>query len=318
MGKIALITGISGQDGSYLAELLLSKGYEVHGIIRRTSISNMARICHIENELHLHYGDLTDGEQISSIIYNVDPDEVYNLGAQSQVRVSFEMPEQTGNVTGLGATRMLECIRRSGKKIKFYQASSSEMFGNASISPQNEETPFSPRSPYAVAKLYAYWMTRNYREEYGMFAVNGILFNHESPRRGEQFVTRKISLGISAILSGKAKDLRLGNLNAARDWGYAPEYVEAMWRMMQKWQPDDYVIGTGETHTVQEFLEFAFEHVGLDWKKYVKQDSRYMRPGEVNVLRADASKAREELAWKPKTKFRELVELMVDADVFHD
>jgi len=321
MAKKALITGITGQDGSYLAELLLAKGYEVHGLIRRASTFNTDRIDHIYQDPHdpnarlfLHYGDLSNMEQLSNLIYNIKPDEVYHLGAQSHVRVSFEMPEYTGNVTGLGTTRILEAIRRSGIKKRFYQASSSEMFGDAPA-PQNETTPFRPRSPYACAKVYAYWMTRIYREGYKLFAVNGILFNHESPRRGETFVTRKITRAIGNIIAGKQKKLYLGNLKAKRDWGYAPEYVEAMWLMLQQERPDDYVIGTGEAHSVQEFLEEAFAYVDLDWQEYVEIDPRYFRPTEVELLLADSSKARKELGWEPKITFKELVRIMVDADM---
>lgn len=321
MAKRALITGITGQDGSYLAELLLAKGYEVHGLIRRASTFNTARIDHIYQDPHepnarlfLHYGDLSNGEQLTNLIYNVQPDEIYHLGAQSHVRVSFDMPEYTGDVTGLGTTRILEAIRRSGIKTKFYQASSSEMFG-ASPPPQNENTPFRPRSPYACAKVYAYWMTVIYREGYGLFACNGILFNHESPRRGETFVTRKITRAIANILAGKQKKLYLGNLKAKRDWGYAPEYVEAMWLMLQQDEPDDYVIGTGEAHSVQEFLEEAFSYVDLDWREYVEIDPRYFRPIEVECLIADATKARQKLGWEPKITFKELVRIMVDADM---
>jgi GDPmannose 4,6-dehydratase len=319
--KKALITGITGQDGSYLAELLLSKGYEVHGIIRRASTFNTGRIDHIYVDPHdpnarliLHYGDLSDSEQISNIIFNIKPDEVYHLGAQSHVRVSFDVPEYSGNVTALGTTRLLEAIRRSGNKARFYQASSSEMFG-ASPPPQNEETPLRPRSPYACAKVYAYWMARNYRDGYGMFATNGILFNHESPRRGETFVTRKVTRAIAHIVARKQTHLYLGNLDAKRDWGYAPEYVEAMWLMLQQEKPDDFVIGTGETHSVQEFVQETFAYVGLDWQQYVKIDPRYFRPTETEVLIADASKARQKLGWQPKVTFKELVRIMVDADM---
>lgn len=321
MKKIALITGITGQDGSYLAEFLLSKGYEVHGIIRRASTFNSSRIDHIFVDPHipgarffLHYGDLSDSEQIANIVYNIKPDEIYHLGAQSHVRVSFDIPEYTGNVTALGTTRILEAIRRSGNKIKFYQASSSEMFGDIPA-PQNEQTPFCPRSPYAAAKVYAYWMVVNYREGYNFFACNGILFNHESPRRGETFVTRKITRGIALILSKKQDYLYLGNLNAKRDWGYAPEYIEFMWKMLQNDKPEDFVIGTGEVHTVKEFVEEAFSYVGLDWEKYVKIDSRYFRPTEVKELIADSTKAREKLEWHHKIKFKELVKIMMDADM---
>ncbi len=317
----ALITGITGQDGSYLTEFLLSKGYEVHGIIRRASTFNTARIDHIYVDPHepkarlfLHYGDLSDSEQISNIIYNVRPDEVYHLGAQSHVRVSFDVPEYTGNVGALGTTRILEVIRRSGSAIKFYQASSSEMFGN-SRPPQNEETPFRPRSPYAVAKTYSYWMTVNYREGYHLFACNGILFNHESPRRGETFVTRKITRAIANILAGKQKILYLGNLNSKRDWGYAPEYAEAMVRIMQLERPEDFVIGTGETHPVQEFVDRAFSYAGLRPEEYVKTDPRYFRPTETEELVADVEKARKRLHWEPKIRFEELMKIMVDADM---
>ncbi|MDP7423530.1 MAG: GDP-mannose 4,6-dehydratase [bacterium] len=321
MSKIALITGITGQDGSYLAELLLNKQYEVHGIIRRASTFNTKRIDHIyvdphesQAKLFLHYGDISDAEQISNIIHNVKPDEIYHLGAQSHVRVSFDVPEYTGNVTGLGTTRLLEAIRRSEKSIRFYQASSSEMFGS-SPPPQSETTPFHPRSPYACAKLYAYWMTHNYKEAYNIFACNGILFNHESPRRGETFVTRKITRGLANIIAKKERSLYLGNLEAKRDWGYVPEYVEGMWKMMQRRQPEDFVIGTGETHSVQEFVEEAFAYAGLDWKKHIKIDPRYYRPTEVVSLIADPGKARETLQWNPKVKFKDLTRIMVDADM---
>jgi len=319
--KKALITGITGQDGSYLAELLLSKGYEVHGIIRRASTFNTSRIDHIyvdphepDARLFLSHGDLSDSEQIANIIYNVKPDEVYHLGAQSHVRVSFDIPEYTGNVTGLGTTRILEAIKRSGNNVKFYQASSSEMFGDAP-SPQNEETAFRPRSPYASAKLYAYWMTVNYREGYNLFACNGILFNHESPRRGETFVTRKVTRAIANILAKKQSFLYLGNLDAKRDWGYAPEYVEAMWKILQINPPEDFVLGTGEAHSVREFVEQAFSYVDLPFEKYVKIDPRYFRPTETEELVADAGKARKKLAWAPKIKFEELVKIMIDADM---
>ena len=320
--KKAFITGITGQDGSYLTELLLSKGYEVHGLIRRSSTFNTSRIDHIYVDPHtkgaqpfLHYGDLSDNEMISNIIYNICPDEIYHLGAQSHVRVSFDTPEYTGNVTGIGTTRLLESIRfRCTTGIKFYQASSSEMFGSASP-PQNEETPFQPRSPYACAKLYAYWMTRNYREGYNLFASNGILFNHESPRRGETFVTRKITRGISRILAGKEQYLYLGNLDARRDWGYAPEYVECMWRILQQDTPGDFVIGTGETHSVREFLEAAFSYAGLSVEDHVCIDARYFRPTEVEVLIADPSRAERMLGWKPRITFSDLVKIMVDSDL---
>ena len=321
MAKTALVTGITGQDGSYLAEFLLNKGYEVHGIIRRTSTFNTARIDHIYVDPHmpgtrlfLHYGDLSDSEQISNIIYNIEPDEVYHLGAQSHVRVSFEMPEYTGNVTGLGTTRLLEAIKKSGKKIKFYQASSSEMFGS-SPPPQDEGTPFKPRSPYACAKVYAYYMAKNYCEGCNIFACNGILFNHESPRRGETFVTRKITRGIARILAGKERYIYLGNLEAKRDWGFAPEYVECMWQMLQRDEPDDFVIGTGESHSVREFIVEAFSYVGLDIEEHVRIDSRYFRPTEPGELVANPVKAREKLNWNPQVKFEELVKIMVDADM---
>lgn len=319
--KRALITGITGQDGSYLAEFLLSKGYEVYGIIRRASTFNTARIDHIYIDHHvpgakffLHYGDLSDSGQISNIIYNVKPNEVYHLGAQSHVRVSFDIPEYSGNITGLGTTRILETIRKSGYNIRFYQASSSEMYG-AAHPPQNEDTPFRPRSPYACAKVYAHWMVVNYREGYNIFACNGILFNHESPRRGETFVSRKITRAIAHILAKKQDYLYLGNLDARRDWGYAPEYVEFMWKMLQNKEPEDFVMGTGETHSVKEFLEEAFSYAGLDAKKYVKIDPRYFRPTEVEKLISDSTVARKKLGWDPKIKFNELVKIMVDADM---
>lgn len=321
MTKKALITGITGQDGSYLAEFLLSKGYEVHGIIRRASTFNTSRIDHIyvdphkpDARLFMYYGDLSDSEQISNVIYNIKPDEVYHLGAQSHVRVSFDAPEYTGNITALGTTRILEAIRRSGNNIKFYQASSSEMFG-ASLPPQNESTPFIPRSPYAAAKVYAYWMAANYRDGYGIFACNGILFNHESPRRGGTFVTRKITRAIAAILAKKQDSLFLGNLDARRDWGYAPEYVAFMWKMLQNEKPEDFVIGTGEAHPVREFVDEAFSYAGLDQDEYIKIDPRYYRPTEVGELIADSSKAVKKLKWKPEIKFKELVKIMIDADM---
>jgi GDPmannose 4,6-dehydratase len=319
--KKALITGITGQDGSYLAELLLSKGYEVHGIVRRASTFNTSRINHIYADFHkqgtrlfLHYGDLSDSEQISSIIYNIEPEEVYHLGAQSHVRVSFDTPTYTGNITGLGTGRLLEVIRRSKLPIKFYQASSSEMFG-ATKPPQSESTPFQPRSPYACAKVYSYWMIKNYREGYGMFASNGILFNHESPRRGETFVTRKITRAIADLLAKKQDALYLGNLEAKRDWGYAPEYVEFMWRMLQQKEPGDYVLGTGESHSVREFLDATFSYAGLDSGEFVKIDKRYFRPTEVDFLVADASKARRELNLDLRIGFKDLARIMVDADM---
>ena len=318
--KIALITGITGQDGSYLAELLLNNGYEVHGIIRRSSTFNTGRIDHIYVDPHdpnarlfLHYGDLSDSEQISNIIYNVKPDEVYHLGAQSHVRVSFDIPEYSGNVTALGSTRILEAIRRSKNSVKFYQASSSEMFG-ASPPPQTEETPFKPKSPYACAKVYAYWMGLNYREGYNLFACNGLLFNHESPRRGETFVTRKVTRAIANILAKKQNKLYLGNLESKRDWGYAPEYVECMWKILQNEHPEDFVVGTGESHSVREFVEEVFSYVGLDMEEYVRIDSRYFRPTEVEELVADPTKAKKKLNWDPKIKFNDLVKIMVDAD----
>ena len=321
MLKVALITGITGQDGSYLSELLLSKGYEVHGIIRRSSTFNTSRIDHIYADPHdqnarlfLHYGDLSDSEQISNLIYNIKPDEVYHLGAQSHVRVSFDIPEYSGNVTALGTTRILEAIRRSGNKVRFYQASSSEMFGS-SPPPQNEETPFKPRSPYACAKVYAYWMAKNYRDGYNIFVCNGILFNHESPRRGETFVTRKITRGIARILAKKEKYLYLGNLDAKRDWGYAPEYVEVMCNMLQNGESEDFVIGTGETHSVREFVKEAFSYAELDWNECVKNDPRYFRPTETKVLIADPANAAKKLGWNPKIRFKDLIKIMVDADM---
>lgn len=320
--KKALITGITGQDGSYLADLLLSKGYEVHGIIRRASTFNTDRIDHLYQDPHvngvklfLHYGDLADSVNLVKLIYDLKPDEVYHLGAQSHVRVSFDIPEYTADVTGIGTIRILEAMREAGAKARFYQASSSEMFGKVQAVPQTETTPFWPRSPYGVAKVYAYWATVNYRESYGMHASNGILFNHESPRRGETFVTRKITRAVAAIKVGRQKELYLGNLDAKRDWGYAPEYVEGMWRMLQQDQPDDYVLATNETHTVQEFLEHAFGHVNLDWKDYVKHDPRYERPAEVDLLVGDPAKAKKQLDWEPTTKFADLVRIMVDADL---
>ncbi|MCG2735999.1 MAG: GDP-mannose 4,6-dehydratase [Candidatus Methanoperedenaceae archaeon] len=321
MTKKALITGITGQDGSYLAEFLLQKGYEVHGIIRRASTFNTERIDHIYTDPHaentklfLHYGDLSDAGQMTNLIYNVKPDEIYNLAAQSHVRVSFDLPEYTGEIGGLGTTRLLEAIRKSGIKTKFYQASSSEMFGS-SPPPQDENTTFRPRSPYAAAKLYSYWMTLNYREAYNIFACNGILFNHESPRRGETFVTRKITMALAKIKLGVQDKLYLGNLDAKRDWGYAKDFVEAMWLMLQQDEPDDYVIATGETHSVKEFLDEAFDYAGLDWHDHVEIDPRYFRPTEVDILIGDSSKAQKKLGWKPRVRFKELVKLMVDADM---
>jgi len=320
--KKALITGITGQDGSYLAELLLSKGYEVHGTKRRSSSFNTGRIDSIFADPHdrdarlcLHFADLADSNSLAKLIRQIQPDEVYHLGAQSHVRVSFDIPEYTGDVTALGTVRMLEAIRDSGLNTRFYNAASSEMFGNTTDVPQRETTPFCPRSPYACAKVYGYWMTVNYRDGYGLFACNGILFNHESPRRGETFVSRKITRAVARILRKLQDKLYLGNLDARRDWGHAPEYVEAMWRMIQHPEPGDYVIATGETHTVHEFMECAFEHVGLDWRSYVEIDARYFRPTEVDVLVGDAGKARQKLGWEPSVRFRELVHLMVDADI---
>ena len=321
MAKKALITGITGQDGSYLAELLLSKGYEVHGIVRRASTFNRGRLDGIysdpqlsETHLFLHYGDLTDGSLVR-LLGRLQPEEIYNLGAQSHVRVSFDNPEYTADVNATGTVRLLEAIRESGIKPRFYQASSSEMYGLVQEVPQSEKTPFYPRSPYAASKVFAYWMTVNYREAYGMHATNGILFNHESPRRGEGFVTRKITRAVAHIKAGLQNKLYLGNLDAKRDWGYAKEYVEAMWLMLQQERPDDYVVATGETHSVREFLEESFGYAGLDWQKYVELDSRYLRPSEVDLLIGDASKAKRQLNWEPKTKFKELVRLMVDADI---
>ena len=320
--KKALITGITGQDGSYLAELLLAKGYEVHGIIRRASTFNTGRIDHLYKDPHvngvrlfLHYGDIADSTNLIKLLYRIQPEEIYHLAAQSHVRVSFDIPEYTGDVTGLSTVRILESIRETGLKSRFYQASSSEMFGKVAEVPQRETTPFYPRSPYAAAKVYAYWATVNYRESYGMFACNGILFNHESPRRGETFVTRKITRAVAQIKAGLQHKLFLGNLDAKRDWGYAKEYVEAMWLMLQQEKPDDYVIATGETHSVQEFLEEAFSHVGLDWQKFVEIDPKYLRPAEVDLLIGDASKAKAALGWQPTVTFQALVRLMVDADM---
>jgi GDPmannose 4,6-dehydratase len=317
----AFITGITGQDGSYLAELLLAKGYEIHGLIRRSSTFNTDRIDHLYKDFHdpqarvfLHYGDLSVSGHLTALLHEIKPDEIYNLGAQSHVRVSFDLPEYTGDVTGLGTLRILEAIRKTGLKTRFFQASSSEMFGDAPA-PQNEETPFRPRSPYAAAKVYSYWMVRNYREGYRMFAANGILFNHESPRRGETFATKKITRALARIKLGLQDKLYLGNLEAKRDWGYSPEFVEAMWLMLQEDRPDDYVIATGETHSVKDFLEEAFAYAGLDWRDYVEIDPRYFRPLEVEFLRGDASKAKRQLNWEPKVKFKELVMIMVDADL---
>jgi GDPmannose 4,6-dehydratase len=322
MSQCALITGITGQDGSYLAELLLSKGYEVHGIIRRASTFNTGRLEPIYSDPHslksrlfLHYGDLSDGSGLARLLSKIQPNEVYNLAAQSHVRVSFDAPEYTADVTATGAVRLLEAIRQTGITPRFYQASSSEMFGLVQQVPQSEKTPFYPRSPYGCAKVFAYWITVNYRESYNLHANNGILFNHESPRRGETFVTRKITRAVAHIKAGLQDKLFLGNLDSKRDWGYAKEYVEAMWLMLQQPKPDDYVIATGETHSIREFLDVAFGHAGLDWKKYVEIDPRYYRPAEVDLLIGDASKARRQLKWEPKTKFAELAKLMVDADI---
>lgn len=321
MAKKALITGITGQDGSYLAELLLSKKYEVHGIIRRSSSFNTQRIDHIYVDPHtpgaqlfLHYGDLSSFEQISYIVHHVQPDEIYHLGAQSHVRVSFDMPKYTGDVTGLGTARILEAVRISRRKTKFYQASSSEMFGKTPA-PQNESSAFCPRSPYACAKLYSYWMAVNYREGYNIFASNGILFNHESPRRGETFVTRKITRAVANIIAGKQKKLYLGNLSAKRDWGYAPEYVEGMWNILQQGRGDDYVIGTGQTHSVEDFLKVVFDYADLDYKKYIEIDKSYFRPTEVEHLVADSTKAKKELGWDPKVTLSGLAKIMLDADM---
>jgi GDPmannose 4,6-dehydratase len=317
----ALITGITGQDGSYLAEMLLAKGYEVHGVIRRASSFNTGRIEHIYQDRHdaglrlyLHYGDLGCDEQLTNLIYNVKPDEIYHLGAQSHVKVSFDMPQYTADVTGVATIRMLEAVRRSGTVARFYQASSSEMFGSTPP-PQNELSVFHPRSPYGAAKVYAYWITVNYREAYGMYAANGILFNHESPRRGATFVTRKVTRGVASILAGRQGKLYIGNLEARRDWGYAPEFVEGMWRIVQQDNPEDFVLGTGEAHSVRELCEAAFSYVGLDWREYVELDSQYRRPAEVDFLLADASKAKRQLGWIPRITFKELVHIMVDADL---
>jgi GDPmannose 4,6-dehydratase len=311
----ALITGITGQDGSYLAELLLEKGYEVHGLVRRSSSFNTWRIDHIRVRLSLHYGDLVDQNSLVRTVEAIEPDEIYNLGAQSHVKVSFEMPEYTADVTAMGVLRLLDAVRELGAPARVYQAGSSEMFGLVQETPQTERTPFHPRSPYAAAKVYGHWTAVNYREGYGMYVSNGILFNHESPRRGENFVTRKISMGLAAIKKGKARELRLGNLEAKRDWGYARDYVEAMWLMLQQERPDDYVVATGESHSVREFLEEAFSYAGLDWREFVTVDPKYFRPAEVDVLLGDPSKARTALGWTPRVGFRALVRLMVDADL---
>lgn len=322
MSKVALVTGITGQDGSYLAELLLEKGYEVHGIIRRSSSFNTDRIDHLYRDPHLqgvrlflHFGDVSDSTGINRVLRTIRPDEIYHLGAQSHVRVSFDTPEYTADVTGLGTIRLLDAIVDTGIKTRFYQASSSEMYGKVLEVPQKETTPFYPRSPYGCAKVFAYWTTVNYREAYNVYACNGILFNHESPRRGETFVTRKITRALARIIAKKQDKLYLGNLDAKRDWGYAKDYVEAMWLMLQQNEADDYVIATGETHSVREFLDVAFDYVGMDWKKFVELDSRYLRPTEVDLLIGDASKARDKLGWQPRTGFRELTRLMVREDL---
>ncbi|MDQ3314302.1 MAG: GDP-mannose 4,6-dehydratase [Verrucomicrobiota bacterium] len=318
----ALITGITGQDGSYLADLLLEKGYEVHGIIRRASTFNTSRIDHLYADPHingvrlfLHYGDLSDSVNLVKLLYDLKPDEIYHLAAQSHVRVSFDIPEYTSDVTGVGTVRILEAMRETGIKPRFYQASSSEMFGKAQAIPQIETTPFWPRSPYAVAKVFSYWATINYRESYGLHASNGILFNHESPRRGETFVTRKITRAVAAIKYGLQHELFLGNLEAKRDWGYAPEFVEGMWRIVQQDTPDDFVLATNETHTVREFVQAAFAHADLDWQEFVKHDQRYERPAEVELLIGNPAKAKKVLEWEPKVRFKELVEIMVEADL---
>ncbi len=313
--KKALITGITGQDGSYLAELLLEKDYEVHGMVRRSSVERYERLEHIRDRINILQGDLTDQSSLDSAVRETQPDEVYNLAAQSFVPTSWNQPLLTGDVTGLGAARMLEALRKFKKDARFYQASSSEMFGKVHEVPQTEKTPFYPRSPYGVAKVYGHHITVNYRESFGMFACSGILFNHESPRRGLEFVTRKITHGVASVKHGLAKELRLGNLDAKRDWGFAGDYVEAMWRMLQQDKPDDYVIATGQTHTVEEFVETAFGHAGLDWKKYVIIDPKFIRPAEVDLLLGDPSKAAEKLDWRPKVSFRELVKMMVDSDI---
>lgn len=322
MSKRALITGITGQDGSYLADLLIAKGYEVHGVIRRASTLNTVRIDHLYEDPLLndvrffkHYGDLADSVQMVKLIYDLKPEEIYHLAAQSHVRVSFDIPEYTADVTGVGTIRILEAMRETGVKARFYQASSSEMYGKVQEIPQTETTPFWPRSPYGVAKVFAYWATINYRESYGLHANNGILFNHESPRRGENFVTRKISRAVAEIKLGKRKKLSLGNLDARRDWGYAPEYVEAMWLILQHDNPDDYVVATNETHSVREFVESAFAHLDLDWKEFVQHDSKYERPAEVDLLIGDPAKAKKVLDWEPRVRFSELVRIMVDADM---
>ena len=310
----AFITGITGQDGSYLAEILLEKDYDVYGMVRRSSSFNTARIDHIFGDIELVFGDLADGSVLNQLMRTIRPDEVYNLGAQSHVRVSFDVPEYTADVDALGTLRLLDAIREEGAGCRFYQASSSEMFGQAAEAPQREETPFHPRSPYGVAKVFGYWIARNYREAYGMYAVNGILFNHESPRRGPTFVTRKITRAVGAILRGEQDDLKLGNLDAKRDWGFARDFMDGAWRMLQADEPGDYVLATGETHTVEEFLEEAFTYAGLNWRDYVTIDPRYFRPAEVDLLIGDYSKAREQLGWEPTVRFQELVRMMVDSD----
>lgn len=313
--KIAFVTGITGQTGSYLAELLLSKNYVVHGLVRRASTINTSRIDHIFPQLNLHYGDLSDGSSLARLLAKIQPDEIYNLGAMSHVRVSFDVPEFTADVTGVGVVRLLEAIREVGLRPRFYQASSSEMFGLVQETPQRETTPFYPRSPYGAAKVFGYWITVNYRESYGLHASNGILFNHESPRRGETFVTRKIAKAVARIAAGEQQFLALGNLDAKRDWGHSADYADGIWRMLQQDKPDDYVLATGETHSVRDFCREAFAHVGLDWEKYVTHDARYDRPTEVDLLLGDASKARRVLGWEPKVKFYELVREMVDAEL---
>jgi GDPmannose 4,6-dehydratase len=315
LAQKALITGITGQDGSYLAELLLEKGYEVHGLVRRSSSFNTWRIDHVRDRLALHYGDLVDQNSLARTLQAIEPEEVYNLAAQSHVKVSFEMPEYTTDVTGLGVLRLLDAVRDLGLPTRVYQAGSSEMYGLVQETPQTEQTPFHPRSPYGISKVFGHWMAVNYREGYGLHVSNGILFNHESERRGENFVTRKITMGVAAIKQGKSKELRLGNLDAKRDWGYAKDYVEAMWLMLQQPKPDDYVVATGETHSVREFLEEAFACAGLAWEDFVKVDPKYFRPAEVDVLLGDSTKARRVLGWKPKVGFKELVRLMVESDL---
>jgi len=313
--KKALVTGVTGQDGSYLAELLLEKGYEVHGLVRRSSSFNTWRIDHIRDRLILHYGDLVDQNSLVRTLEAVAPDEIYNLAAQSHVKVSFEMPEYTTDVTAIGVLRVLDAARDLGLKTRLYQAGSSEMFGLVQETPQTEKTPFHPRSPYAVSKVFGHWMAVNYRESYGLHVSNGILFNHESPRRGENFVTRKITMAVAAIKQGRQKELRLGNLDAKRDWGFAGDYVEAMWRMLQQDEPGDYVIATGETHSVREFCQEAFSHVGLDWQEHVRVDPKYFRPAEVDLLLGDPSKSRRVLGWEPRVTFKELAHMMVEADL---